>query len=420
MSGAAMLSVDFSTPPPIPDDGRERASALLATGYLHRYREGDAAHRDVADLEQAFATLLGARYAVAVNSCGSALFLSLLAAGLEKGEPVLMNAFTLGPVPGAIVHASGVPVLVETDENLVIDCDDLAKKARASGARFLLLSHMRGHLADMHNIRAMCEDLRLTLIEDCAHTLGASFDGVPSGRFGKAGCFSLQSYKHVNAGEGGMIITDDPDLAARAILHSGSYMLYAQHTARPDEATFERWRYACPNFSLRMSNLTAAIALPQLAQLALRRERWNASHDRLASGLLAIDGIELPERHSLEAYCQSSIQFRVTDLQVSGRLPKFLERCRKRGVPLKWFGGADAVGYTSRPDHWRYLPNLETPLRTRAILETLFDLRIPLELSPRDCDMVVAIVAESLDEERAGSLTASGRVRPEVNGTVSS
>lgn len=392
----------------------------MASGYLHRYREGGAAHHDVADLEQTFATLLGARYAVAVNSCGSALFISLLAAGLQKGEPVLMNTFTLGPVPGAIVHANGVPVLVETDENLVIDCDDLAEKARTSGARFLLLSHMRGHLADMHRVRGMCEDLRLTLIEDCAHTLGASFDGVPSGRFGKAGCFSLQSYKHVNAGEGGMIVTDDPDLAARAILHSGSYMLYAQHSARPDEATFERWRYGCANFSLRMSNLTAAIARPQLDQIAMRRELWNRSHDQMAAGFSAIKGVELPERHPLETYCQSSIQFRVADPQVSGRLPRFLERCRKRGVPLKWFGGLDAVGYTSRPDHWRYLPSVETPLRTREILQTLFDLRIPLELSPRDCDLVVSIIAESLDEERGVPRKMSAGVRSGTNGTFSS
>lgn len=390
------LATDFSRPPPLPRLARDRAEALMRSGYLHRYREGGSAHDDVATFEAVIASMLGARYAVAVNSCGSALFLSLISAGLERGEPVLMNAFTLGPVPGAVVHAGGRPVLVEINDDLVIDCDDLIDKARSSGARFLLLSHMRGHIADMEHVKAVCSQLGLVMIEDCAHTLGASFAGRPAGRFGMAGCFSLQSYKHVNAGEGGVIVTDDADLAARAILHSGSYMLYAQNGSRPDAATFEKWRHRCANFSMRMSNLTAALASPQLKEIDERRAIWNASHDRLAEGLGAIDGIRLPTRHRKESYCQSSIQFMVGDRLERAQIPLFIARCHRGGVPLKWFGAADAIGYTSRPDHWHYLGDVRTPPRTQAILGALMDLRIPLGLAPDECDAIVGVISDSL------------------------
>ena len=257
---ADRLPIDLGAPPPIPEAGIDAAEAVLRGGWTHRYGEtlGDAS--EAALLEAEFAAYLGTRYCVAVNSCGSSMYLALLCTGVRPGDPVLMNAFTLAPVPGAIAHAGARHVLVETTQDLVIDLDDLARKARESGARHLLLSHMRGHMVDMPRLMAMCDELGITVIEDCAHTMGASWAGRPSGTFGRVGCFSLQAYKHINAGEGGLIATDDEDVAARAILYSGSYMLYRQHRARPDDAVFERWKDVTPNFSLRMSNLAAAVA----------------------------------------------------------------------------------------------------------------------------------------------------------------
>ncbi|NDG48963.1 MAG: aminotransferase class I/II-fold pyridoxal phosphate-dependent enzyme, partial [Rhodospirillales bacterium] len=278
-----ILQRDLSSPPPIPDASIEAVEGVLRSGWLHRYGEtmGDAAEASL--LEADFAAMLGSRYVVAVNSCGSAMFLALLCTGVKPGDRVLMNAFTLAPVPGAVAHAGAEHVLVETTPDLVIDLDDLTAKARASGARHLLLSHMRGHIADMPRLMALCDGLGITVIEDCAHTMGAGWAGRPSGTFGRVGCFSLQAYKHVNAGEGGLLATDDPDVAARAILHSGSYMLYGQHRARPEEAVFARWRDVTPNFSLRMSNLVAAAARPQLALLAERARIWNDRYGRLAT-----------------------------------------------------------------------------------------------------------------------------------------
>ncbi|MBR0662221.1 DegT/DnrJ/EryC1/StrS family aminotransferase [Neoroseomonas oryzicola] len=394
------LALDLSAPPPIPESSIAAAEAVLRSGWTHRYGEtlGDAS--DAAMLEAEFAAHLGTRYCVAVNSCGSAMYLALLCTGVRPGDRVLMNAFTLAPVPGAVAHAGAEHVLVEVTQDLVIDLDDLARKARASGARHLLLSHMRGHIADMTRLMALCDDLGVTVIEDCAHTMGARWAGRPTGTFGKAGCFSLQAYKHVNAGEGGLIATDDPDIAARAILYSGSYMLYRQHRARPGEDVFARWKDVTPNYSLRMSNLVAAVARPQIALLAGRARIWNDRHGRLAALLGAIPGLRLPHRPQEEEFVQSSIQFAVAGLDADA-FAHFLAGCRARGVYLKWFGSREAEGYTSVPGQWRYLADPHTPAATAAVLERLCDMRIPLTLAEADCATVARIVAEELAAARA-------------------
>jgi dTDP-4-amino-4,6-dideoxygalactose transaminase len=395
------LTLDLGAPPPIPEAGIAAAEAVLRSGWTHRYGEtlGDAS--EAALLEAEFAAHLGTRFCVAVNSCGSAMYLALLGCGVRPGDKVLMNAFTLAPVPGAVAHAGAEHVLVEVTRDLVIDLEDLARKARASGARHLLLSHMRGHIADMGRLMALCAKLGVTVIEDCAHTMGAGWAGRPTGTFGKAGCFSLQAYKHVNAGEGGLLATDDEDLAARAILWSGSYMLYRQHRARPADEVFARWKDVTPNFSLRMSNLVAAIARPQLALLAERAGVWNDRYGRLAALLSSIPGVQLPHRPQEEEFVQSSIQFSVTGLD-GAAFARFLAACRARGVYLKWFGAREAEGYTSVSAQWRYLADPHTPPATEAALERLCDMRIPLTLGEADCAAIVDVIAAELAAARAG------------------
>ncbi|MEM7172568.1 MAG: DegT/DnrJ/EryC1/StrS family aminotransferase, partial [Pseudomonadota bacterium] len=230
---------DLSAPDPIPDAGIEAAVGLMRDGRLFRYGEDRNSIPEAALLEEEFAAYCGRRFCVGVNSGGCALFLALKAAGVQAGDKVLVNAFTLAPVPGSIAHAGAEPVLVDIDDRYVIDIDDLRKKAGQSGAQYLMLSYMRGHIPDMDAVMAVCDELGLIVIEDCAHTMGAGWDGRLTGGFGKAACFSTQTFKHINSGEGGLMVTDDEDIAARAILFSGSYMLYEQHRARPNADVFE-------------------------------------------------------------------------------------------------------------------------------------------------------------------------------------
>ena len=107
------LEIDLSQPPDIPESAIARVNELLRSGWLHRYGEtlGDAS--DVSLLEDEFAERLGMKYCVAANSCGSTMFLALICAGVKPGDKVLMNAFTLAPVPGAVAHAGAEHILVE-------------------------------------------------------------------------------------------------------------------------------------------------------------------------------------------------------------------------------------------------------------------------------------------------------------------
>ena len=386
---------DLSAPEPIPEAGIDAAIRLMRDGRLFRYGEDRAGLPEAALLEEEFAALTGRRYCVAVNSGGCALYLALTSAGVSQGDPVLVNAFTLAPVPGAIEHASARAVLVEIDDRYVIDLDDLEAKAQQSGARYLMLSYMRGHLPDMDRVSAVCDKLGLVLIEDCAHTLGATWAGRPVGSFGQVACYSAQSFKHVNSGEGGLLVTDDEDIAARAILRSGSYMLYAQHRARPPEAVFERHRYTVPNCSMRMSALAAALIRPQLSALPERAARWRSIHADVVTRLSDIRHIHVPARPAEEGFVPSSLQFSLTGLD-TGEMRSFVSECQAHGVHLKWFGEDEAVGFTSRHDHWRYLKETWPTPNADRVLKGLCDLRLPLSLSKEDCRTVAAVIEESM------------------------
>ena len=392
----ATLDFDLATPEAPPEASINAAVKLLKSGFLFRYAEMGGEGNEAALLEQEFAALLGRKYCIAVNSGGSAIFLALKAAGVKPGDKVLLNAFTLAPVPGAIEHLYAESVLVEINERLVMDPSDLRAKAEASGAKYLLMSHMRGHVADMQAISQICQDLGIQMIEDCAHTMGASWNGVQTGNFGLAGAFSSQSYKQFNTGEGGLIVTDDEDLAARAILMSGSYMLYPQHKAAPPEGVFACWKGAAANHSMRMSALVAAILRPQLPLLPARNARWRQMHDRIAARLGSHQLIRLPQRPPEEDYTPTSLQFFMEGLS-QPQIEAVIKDSAAHGVPIKFFGGTTPEGFTSRALHWEYVAPQALP-RSEAILGQLCDIRLPLGLSDTEADTLAQVVLESLNE----------------------
>jgi len=389
-----MFNGNFTQQEPIPQDAIDAAVAVMQTGRLHRYNVASADEiSETAALEIEFARYQEQKYCLACASGGYALQLAMRAFGLEAGEPVLTNGFTLSPVPGAIDAVGGKGVLIESTSDLVLDLDHLEKQITASGARLLLLSHMRGHLVDMDDLCQRLDKQGVALIEDCAHTMGASFNDKKSGSHGVMACFSTQTYKHINSGEGGLLTSDNDEMMARAIVLSGSYMLYERHVAAPKPEHFKSIRLQTPNCSGRMDNLRAAILRPQLAKLDENGRRWNARYDAFANGLTTgSNGIVLPHRHQAAYEVPSSIQFRIE--RYSDEQNKlFLANCAERGVELKWFGDADPKAYTSRYDSWQYLDKFALP-ETDAILKRLYDCRLPLTFSVQDCRDIGALVAE--------------------------
>ena len=385
----------FTQQEPIPEDGIAAAMEVLRHGRLHRYNvaEGETSH--TALLEQEFAALMGSKYALAVASGGYAIATALRAIGVGPGDQVLTNAFTLAPVPGAIASVGGAPVFVEVTEALTIDLDDLAAKVAGPDApKVLLLSHMRGHICDMDRLMEITDAAGVTVIEDCAHTMGARWNGTLSGRHGVMAAYSTQTYKHANSGEGGLLISDDPDLMARAIVLSGSYMLYERHLAGPPPEAFERIKYVTPNISGRMDNLRAAILRPQLAKLDEQCGAWNARYRVVEEGLRNTPGLTLINRPEVEAYVMSSFQFLLLDW-AEVDVQQVVQKCANRGVELKWFGGAEPTGFTSRYDSWRYAQSPKLP-QTDRVLKAVLDLRLPLTFSLEDCAMIGRIIRDEV------------------------
>lgn len=382
----------FTQQEPIPEDAIEAAVAVMRHGRLHRYNTAGGEIAEAALLEQEFAGFVGAKYCVAVASGGYAMATALRAVGVQAGDNVLSNAFTLAPVPGAIAAVGAKPVYVDVTEDLVIDLDDLA--AKLDRAQVLLLSHMRGHMCDMDALMALCDGAGVRVIEDCAHTMGAAWNDVPSGRHGAVGCYSCQTYKHINAGEGGFLVTDDDDIAARAIMLSGSYMLYDRHLAAPPPEAFDQIRYETPNISGRMDNLRAALLRPQLRTLPDQVARWNERYIEIEAGLRNTPGLSVIERTVQERYVGSSIQFLLKDW-LRPQIEEVLDRCLSRGVELKWFGAAEPVGFTSRYDSWRYAPAPAMP-KSDAVLAGLIDMRVPLTFSRDDCRLIARIIRETV------------------------
>lgn len=388
---------DFTQQEPIGKEAIDHATEILQSGRLHRYNVAPDQAGEAAKLEEEFAEYIGAAYCLAVTSCGMAMYLALKSAGVQRDDTVLCNAFTLAPVPGAIHNAGAKIQLIDINSDYTVDLDDLENKAASGKAKFFLVSHMRGHLTDMDRLVSICNTHNVILIEDCAHTMGASWNGRKSGSFGKVACFSTQTYKHMNSGEGGLLTTNDPEIIAQAILYSGSYMLFDRHISRPPEEVFIKYKKQIPNYSCRMDNLRASLLRHQLRNLDDQCQRWNKRYLVLEDKLNNIPGISCPQRPKKEYYVGSSIQFSIQG-QDAETIQKFLQKTLELGVELKWFGNPEPVGFTSAYSSWQYLEDLPKLTKTDRTLATMCDMRIPLTFNFEDLERIAEIISYVAEE----------------------
>ena len=379
---------------PIPDAARSEIERLLTSGDLFRYTsEGSP----VALLEQEFAELMGSRYALAVASCSAALFLSLKALDLPRGAKVLIPAFTFAAVPSAVVHADMVPVLVEVTDNYRVDMVDFAAKLDSADA--VLISHMRGHTSDMDAIMALCDARNIPVVEDAAHSLGTEWHGRKIGTIGKIGCFSFQSYKLVNAGEGGILITDDPEVAARCVIMSGAYESnWKKHPGMQN--SYMLWQNKLPLYNMRMQNLSAAVIRPQLPEVAARVAKGRAGHDRVAERLNESPSLVVPPALKPENRAPDSIQFNLDGDWTDAQALKFQSRAKSRGVTVQIFGLTE--GNARAFWNWEFLgpessSRADLP-QTRAMLMRACDVRLPTRLTMDELDFIADAIHSAADD----------------------
>ncbi len=380
---------------PIPEAARVEIERLLASGDLFRYTsEGSP----VQLLEAEFAELMGARYALAVSSCSAALFLSLKALDLPRGARVLIPAFTFAAVPSAVVHADCVPVLCEVGENYRIDLEDFAAKID-DGIACVLISHMRGHTSDMDAIMAACDARGIPVVEDAAHSIGTLWNGRKIGTIGKIGCFSFQSYKLVNSGEGGILITDDPELAARATIMSGAYEHnWKKHNGLQN--SFATWQNRLPLYNMRMQNLSATVIRPQLPLVAERVEKGRANHDYVAARLNASPWLSVPMPLGPELRAPDSIQFNLIGFETDAEARAFQEAAKARGTSVQVFGLSEDNARAFW--NWQFLGAAPDLPKTRAMLMRACDARLPVRLTRDQLDFIAdALVGAAEDVKGA-------------------
>ncbi|NPV86109.1 MAG: DegT/DnrJ/EryC1/StrS family aminotransferase [Anaerolineae bacterium] len=243
------------------DEERQEVMEVMQSGYLCRYGSDDDPNfkQKVYTLEREFARFTGAQYCVAVNSGTSALMAALVALGIRPGDEVLVPGYTFIASMSAVLAVGGVPVLTEIDESLTMDAVDAENKI-SPRTRFILPVHMLGNPCDMTRIMALAKKYNLHVVEDCCQALGGGYQGRKLGTIGALGAFSLNIYKVINAGDGGMLITNDQTLYQRAFaFHDQGHL--------PLRKGVEIGNRTLIGLNMRMNELTGAYALGQLRKL---------------------------------------------------------------------------------------------------------------------------------------------------------
>jgi dTDP-4-amino-4,6-dideoxygalactose transaminase len=224
------------------------------------------------EFEQSFASYVGARHAVGVSSCTAALHLALEAVGLQPGDEVLVPTTTFTATAEVVVYFKAIPVLVDVDPVTLCMDPEQARKKVTSRTRAILPVHFAGQPCDMDRIQHLAASHSLHVIEDAAHSLPASFRGTPVGAISKLTAFSFYATKTLTTGEGGMVTTDDDELAARMKmmrLHGIGRDAWKRYSSEGS------WYYEVLNagFKYNLTDIQSAIGIVQLAKCSEIRGR---------------------------------------------------------------------------------------------------------------------------------------------------
>ena len=356
--------------------GEEEERLVLAVLRSGRLAQGPMVER----LEQAFATMCGVRHAIAVNSGTSALIAALQAVQIRAGDEVVTTPFTFAATLNAILEAGATARFADIDPvTFNLDPDGLTA-AITDRTRVVMPVHLYGQPAAMDEISELASARDLLIVEDAAQAHGATVAGRKVGSFG-IGCFSLYATKNVAAGEGGIVTTDDDERADRL-------RLLRNHGARA------RDHYEIVGHNYRLTDLQAAIAIPQLERLEATTSRRRAHAARLSAGLVGIVGIVVPVVAVGRTHVFHQYTIRVT---ADARLDRdaLAARLRARGVGTGISYPRVVFDYDCYRDHAGVVAS-EVPEAFRAAREVL-SLPVHPHLSVSDIDRIVDEVRTALE-----------------------
>lgn len=220
----------------------------------------------VSEFEQLFAEYIGCKYAIAVNSATAALDLALYDLHLQKGEEVIIPAFTFAATANTVIHAGGVPVIADIDpKTFCLDPASVAKKITKK-TRAIVPVHYAGHPADLDGLLALAKKHNLEIIEDAATAVGTGYKGKMIGNANHAVCFSFHPIKNMTTGDGGMLTTNDKAKADRLRLLRLQGM-DKEAWKRLDKTGSWRYEIVAPGFKFNLTDIGAAIGVVQLKKL---------------------------------------------------------------------------------------------------------------------------------------------------------
>jgi 8-amino-3,8-dideoxy-alpha-D-manno-octulosonate transaminase len=272
----------------IGDKEREQVNDVLDTGILFRYEfpnERKGIYK-VKEFESAFSKFVGTRFAHAVTSGTSALKVALVSLGVKPGDEVITQGFTFVATFEAIIECGAIPVPVEIDDTLNMDPRDLEKKL-SPRTKVIVPVHMLGGPARMLEIKDIAARRGLKVLEDTAQALGGSVNGQITGSIGDCGTYSFDFYKTITTGEGGMIVTNDPQIYKTASEYSDH-----GHDHNPDVGRALEGR-SFLGFNYRMNELQGAVGLAQLGRLPDILKIQDKNHSIIAEAMNHVPGIQM-------------------------------------------------------------------------------------------------------------------------------
>lgn len=306
--------VDVATPI-IGDEERENIEAVLDSG---RYLQGQY----VEEFEDKWAAAVGVDHAVAVSNGTTAIQLALNALGLQPGDEVIVPSISFGSTATAIVHQAGVPVFADVDRELyTLDPDDL-ERCLSDRTEAILPVHLYGHPAEMDEILAFAAEHDLAVIEDAAQAHGATYRGDTVGSIGDIGCFSFYATKNITTGEGGIITTDDEELAEEVRLLRSHAMV-------------NRDEHIDLGYNYRMSELNGALGTAQVDRLAGFNDRRAEISQHLFAELDDIDWLESGTIRSYVDHAYFWAPFEVDTEAISRSGKQVWRELKQRGVETR-------------------------------------------------------------------------------------
>jgi len=391
----------------IGEEERKQVLEVLDRKYLFRYYGPEEYPSKVKELEEAFAKKVGAKHALAVNSCTSALITALVACGVGPGDEVIVSGYTFFASCAAIVSAKAIPVIAEVDETLTIDPDDIEKKITPS-TKAIIVVHMRGVPCNMDRIMDIAKKHNLKVIEDVAQAMGGTYKGKYLGTFGDCGCYSFQYHKIITAGEGGMVVTNDDRLYDRCMGYHDTAACW-----RPDRFAEERYEgelFCGVNY--RMSELTGAVMLAQLGKLDTLLSLMRRNQKRIIEQIKDTKGIKVRPVNDPEGDTGICLMFYLDNKE---KVKGFVEALKAEGV------NAAGVYNSGIPDwhiyaHWKHVIEKKTPTpegcpwtcpfhkgepveysvdmnpKTLEYLSRVVHIDIPPQLTLEDCDMIAKAI----------------------------